>query len=141
VAAEIEVRAAYLEDVPFVFATLLRSYRHASTFARKISNDVFYKYHHMFLDACLKRPGSSVLVAYPKGEPDVILGYVLTERQADGEDVIHFTYVKRSFRQMGVARALWNKLEKKKYTFTHFTVDADWIIKKFDNLTYNPYRL
>lgn len=139
-AAEIEVRDAYIEDVPFVFATLLRSYRHASNFARKISNEVFYKYHHMFLDTCLKRPGSRVLVAHPKGEPDVILGYLLTETQVDGLEVIHYSYVKKSFRQMGVARALWAKLEKKKYTITHYTADADWIVKKYD-LIYNPYRL
>jgi len=133
--AAIEVRAAYLEDLPFIYATLLRSYRHASNFARKISNEVFYKYHHMFLDACLKRPNSKVLVAHPQGEPDVILGYLLTEG-----DVIHYTYVKKSFRQMGVAKALWQTLDKEKYTITHYTVDADWLVKKY-NLEYNPYLL
>lgn len=139
--AEIEVRDAYLDDVSFIFATLLRSYRHASAFARKISNEVFYKYHHAFLDACLKRDGSKVIVAHPKGEPNVILGYLLTETRIDGESVIHFTYVKKSFRQMGIARALWATLSKeKKYTITHYTVDADWITKKYDT-TYNPYLL
>lgn len=138
--SEIEIREAYLADVPFIFATLLKSYRYASNFARKISNEIFYKYHHMFLDSCLKRPGSKVLVAHPKGEPDVILGYLLTEKAVDGLDIIHYTYVKKSFRQMGIARALWAKLENKNYTITHYTVDADWIIKKY-NLVYNPYRL
>jgi ribosomal protein S18 acetylase RimI-like enzyme len=138
---EIEIRGAYLEDVNFIFATMLKSYRHASTFARKISNEVFYKYHHAFLDSCLKRPGSRVMVAHPKGEPDVILGYLLSERREDGEEVVHYTYVKKSFRQMGVARALWKTLEDKKYTITHYTVDADWVMKKYSNLTYNPYLL
>jgi len=138
---EIEIRLAYIEDLPFIFATLLRSYRHASTFARKISNEVFYKYHHMFLDSCLKRTCSRVLVAHPKGSPDVILGYLLTERREDGMDVVHYTYVKKSFRQMGVAKALWAHLEDKNYVITHYTVDADWIMKKYSKLTYNPYLL
>jgi ribosomal protein S18 acetylase RimI-like enzyme len=139
--SEIEVRAAYIEDLPFIFATLLRSYRHASTFARKISNEVFYKYHHMFLDQCLKRPESKVMVAHPKNDPNVILGYILSETRADGEEVVHYTYVKKSFREMGVARALWATLDKdKKYVITHYTMDADWIVKKF-NLKYNPYLL
>jgi hypothetical protein len=138
---EIEVRDAYLEDVSFIFATLLRSYRHASTFARKISNEVFYKYHHMFLDSCLKRPNSKVLVAHPKGESSIILGYLLSETRPDGEEVVHYTYVKKSFRQMGVAHALWATLNKPKYTITHYTVDADWIMRKYSNLTYNPYLL
>lgn len=138
--AEIETRAAYLEDVPFIFATMLRSYRHASFFARKISNDVFYKYHHMFLDSCLKREKSTVIVAHPKGEPNVILGYVLSEERAEGH-IVHYTYVKRSFRRLGVAKALWSTLDpKKQYIITHFTTDADWIVKKF-NLVYNPYLL
>ena len=139
--AEVEIRGAYLEDVNFIFATMLKSYRHASTFARKISNDVFYKYHRAFLDSCLKRPNSQVLIAHPKGEPDVILGYLLTEKRDTGENVIHYTYVKKSFRQMGVARALWQKLDKQDYTITHYTVDADWITKKYSNLIYNPYLL
>lgn len=138
--SEIEVRTAFLEDVPFIFATWLRSYRHASSFARKISNEVFYARHHMVVDMILKREGSSVLVAHPKGEPDVILGYLVTERQPDGTDVVHYTYVKKSFRQMGIARALWSTLEKKKYTITHYTVDADWISNKY-NTIYDPYRI
>jgi hypothetical protein len=140
--AEIEVRPAHLGDVNFIFATLLKSYRHASNFARKISNEVFYKYHHMFIEGCLLRPGSRVMIAHPKGESEVILGYLLSEKREDGEDVVHYTYVKKSFRQMGVARALWATLSKEnKYTITHYTVDADWIMKKYSNLTYNPYLL
>jgi ribosomal protein S18 acetylase RimI-like enzyme len=139
--SEVEVRDAYLEDVPFIFATMLRSYRHASTFARKISNEIFYKYHHMFLEACLSRANSKVMVAHAKGEPNVILGYLLSETRPDGEEVVHYTYVKKSFRQMGVAKALWATLDKSKYTITHYTMDADWIMRKFSNLTYNPYLL
>jgi len=139
--SDIEIRDAYMEDLSFIYATMLRSYRHASTFARKISNEVFYKYHHMFLEAYFKRNGSRVFVAHPKGSPDVILGYLLTEKREDGTDVIHYTYVKKSFRQMGVAKALWGLLEDKSYTITHYTVDTDWIMKKHSNLTYNPYLL
>lgn len=139
-AAEIETRDAYLEDVPFIFATWLRSYRHASAFARKISNEVYFARHHMVIDLILKRAGSKVSVAHPRGEPDVILGYVVSEKQPDGEDVVHYTYVKKSFRQMGVASALWKNLEKKKWVFTHYTTDTDWVVRKYD-LTYDPYRI
>lgn len=136
----VEVRLAYLDDIPFIFATWLKSYRYASTFARKISNDIYYKRHHMVIDLILKREGSVVLVAHPKGEPNVILGYMVAENQG-GEDVIHYTYIKKSFRQMGIAGKLWDKLDKtKKYLFTHYTVDSDWLVKKF-NLTYDPYRI
>lgn len=139
-AADVEIRAAFLEDVPFIFATWLRSYRHASSFARKISNEVYYSRHHLVIDLILKREGSRVLVAHPKGEPDVILGYLVSEVQPDGADVIQYIYVKKSFRQMGIGAALWKELKDKKLIFTHYTVDTDWLIKKF-NLTYDPYRI
>lgn len=138
--SEIEVREAFLEDVSFIFATWLRSYRHSSTFAKKISNDIYYARHHLVIDLILKRPGSKVLVAHPKDEPDVILGYVVTEKQPDGADIVHYTYVKKAFRQMGIAGALWKDLSKQNYIITHYTTDADWLVRKY-NLTYDPYRI
>lgn len=139
--ADIEVRDAFLEDISFIFATWLRSYRHSSSFAKKISNEIYYARHHLVIDLILKRDNSKVLVAHPKDEPDVILGYVVTEKQPDGANVVHYTYVKKSFRKMGVAQALWNGLnEKENYIITHYTTDADWLTKKY-NLTYDPYRI
>ena len=138
--SDIEIREAFLEDVSFIFATWLRSYRHSSSFAKKISNEIYYARHHLVIDLILKREGSKVLVAHPKGEPDVILGYVVIEKQLDGADVCHYTYVKKSFRQMGIASALWKVFDKKDYTITHYTTDADWLVKKY-NLTYDPYRI
>jgi hypothetical protein len=136
-----KVRPAYLEDVPFIFATWLRSYRHSSTFAKKISNEIYYSRHHLVIDLILKREGSKVLVAHPEEDPDIILGYVVTEVQADGAEVVHYTYVKKSFRRMGIAEGLWKELDKSKdYAFTHYTTDAEWLTKKY-NLTYDPYRI
>lgn len=138
--SEVETRDAYLEDVSFIFATWLKSYRYSSSFAKKISNEIYYARHHLVIDLILKRTGSKVLVAHPKGEPDVILGYVVTEKQTDGAEVVHYTYVKKPFRQMGIAAALWKNLTKKDYIITHYTTDADWLVKKY-NLTYDPYRI
>lgn len=141
-AAEVEIRLAYVEDIPFIFATWLRSYRHSSNFARKISNDIFYKRHHMVIDLILKRTGSTVLVAHPIGEPDVILGYLVSETQnIDALPVVHYTYVKRSFRQMGIAKALWKGLEDTPVIATHYTVDMDWLSKKHPKIMYDPYRI
>lgn len=139
-AVDISLREGYLEDLNFIYATWLRSYRHASSFARKISNEIFYKRHHMVIDLLIKREGSRVVVAHPTGEPNVILGYMVSEIQPDGEAVVHYTYLKKSFRQMGIARTLWATLDPKFKTITHYTVDADWIVKKF-NLIYDPYRI
>lgn len=129
----IEVRVAKLEDLPFIYSTWLRSYRHASQFARKIKNEVFYDMHHKVIDRFIAR-GGEVYVAHPKGEPDVILGYLCMDTTAP---IAQYIYVKKPFRKMGIAKELIKDKDIK--MFTHWTSDTDWISKKLPELIYNPY--
>lgn len=134
----IEVRPAKLEDLDFIYATWLKSYRHASQFAKKLTNKVFFEMHHKVIDNFVAR-GGLVQVAHPKGEPDVILGYICYEATMP---LVQYVYVKKTFRKMGVARALYKTTNiPDNGIFTHWTTDTDWIIKKLENLTYNPYLL
>lgn len=130
---EIEIRVAKLEDIPFIYSTWLRSYRHASQFARKITTNVFYEMHHKVIDRFIER-GGEVYIAHPAGEPDVILGYLCMDTV---QPVAQYIYVKKPFRKMGIARALIKDKDIK--LFTHWTADTDWIVKKISGLIYNPY--
>lgn len=132
---EIELRVAKPEDLNFIFATWLKSYRHSSQFARRISNTVFFTWHHKVIERLIGR-GAQISVAHPKGEPDVILGYGCAEL-FDGQPVVHFIYVKKPFRRMGVATKLLEGLTPT--LFTHWTADTEWIVKKRPELMYNPY--
>lgn len=132
----IEIRAATQTDLPFIYSTWLRSYRHASHFAKKISNEIFFDMHHRVIDGFIDR-GGLVYVAHPKGEPEVILGYICVE---PNQPMIQYVYVKKPFRKMGIAKALYKKLDYPATAlFTHWTSDTDWIVKKLEKLTYNPY--
>lgn len=133
---EIEIRPARTEDTEFVFATWLRSYRHASQFAKKISNEVYYRWHHKVIERILAR-GAQVYIAHPIGEPEVILGYICLESQ--DKLVVHYIYVKKAFRKMGVAKMLYTP--EIGDVFTHWTADMDWATKKWPELTYDPYRI
>lgn len=131
---DIEIRLAKLEDIAFIYSTWLRSYRHSAHFTKKISNEIYYDMHHKIIDRFISR-GGEILVACPKGEPDVILGYVALETSTP---IVQYIYVKKNFRRMGIGAALFKAAGNPK-TFTHWTTDTDWIIKKIESLTYNPY--
>lgn len=133
---EIEVRTVVKEDLNFVLATWLRSYRHASQFAKKISNEIYFKWHHKVIERIIER-GGNILIAHPVGEPNVILGYLCIENQSM-LPVVHYCYVKKTFRKMGVAKALLDGSTLEGAHFTHYTTDCDWITKKF-KLVYDPY--
>ena len=105
----IEIRAATQTDRPLIFATWLRSYRHGSLFPRHIPDPTFFEAHHNVAEELLRR--SSVRVAHPPGDPEVILGWSCVETLApkgggSSPIVVHYVYVKPAFRRAGVARRL-----------------------------------
>lgn len=131
------------KDVPFIMATWLRNYKNSSYFAKRISNSVYFNWHHKLLEALLKRESAEVIVAHPPGEPDVILGYMVTE-MVGGEQVIHYVYVKQVFRNMGIAKGMLEHsgVELSGSFFSHWTYDLDSILKtKTLSITYDPYRV
>lgn len=134
----IEIRPAKLDDLSFIYSTWLRSYRHSSQFAKKLTNEVYYEMHHKVIDGFILR-GGIVLIAHAKGEPEVILGYLCMEPNGS---IIQYIYVKKAFRKMGIAKALFEYTKLPENTiFTHWTTDTNWILKKLTHLIYNPYLL
>jgi len=130
---EIEVRLAKPEDLNFIFSCWLRNYRHSSQFARKISNTVYYKYHHKVIERIIGR-GAQVRIAHQVGEPDIILGFACME-SFENTPVLHFIYVKKAFRGLGIAKKLVWELEN--LQFTHLTENLD--LEKHPLFVYNPY--
>lgn len=57
--------------------------------------------------------------------------------------VVHFTFVKDAFRNMGIARAMLKAsgIDVNKLMFTHWTMPVDELIRKYPDITYDPYRL
>jgi len=104
------IREATQADRPLIYATWLRSYRHGSHFPRHIPHDRYFSAHHDVAETLLE--SSTVRVATPPADPDVILGWSVVETLASVDEAtpsplaVHFVYVKPAFRRMGVARAL-----------------------------------
>lgn len=134
---ELSIRFAYDKDLPFIFATWLHSYKHSSYFAKKISGPVFFRAHHEVIEDILARDTATAIVANPKDDPDLILGFFVYE-----PGIAHYVYVKGSFRDFGISRALaeHSKLNLEECSFTHWCFDTDWILEKHPKLIYNPYK-
>lgn len=139
------IRPVETADVNFIFNSWLKSYRHGSYFAKKIRDTVFYKYHHMVCDAILRRPTTRVLMACDPEDPSVIYGYLVYEKlNTDLHNwgyVLHYAYVKSPFRKLGVGAELLkaSELDPNRCALSHWTMDTDFIAKKFPEITYTPY--
>ena len=137
----IEIHAGTEIHVPFVLSSWLKTYKYSSPFARRIRNEIYYKRHHAIATAILNRASTKVYIATPKGEPDVYLGYLVIERSAFA--VIHFCYVKTSFRRLGIMSALLKaaRIVPEGSRYTHRTYDVDWLDDKYPGLIHDPYLL
>lgn len=128
----VDMRTGRTGDLPFVFASWLQTYRH-STFARRIPKGVFFPAHHEVIARLLGR--SDVIIAHPAGDPDTILGYLVTERPA----LLHYAYVKFPFRRAGLCRMMVGAAHLDRCQLTHFTDDARHLLAILPHARYNPY--
>jgi hypothetical protein len=141
-AIPVKLRLANLTDKNFIFSKWLKNYKFSSRFAKRIKNDVFYKWHQLILENIMARPSCSVVIAHPIDDPDVNLGFICYENQNDTK-IIHYVFVKPEFRNFGLGRTLYNHAMNDSIGgyFTHWTYPLDTIEPKLIGMTYDPYRI
>ena len=133
----VRIRPAVEADIPFIFSTWLRSYRD-SIFAMNISTTVYYAEHHKIVEKLLK--GSEVLVACANDDISELYGYICTEN-IDGVFVLHYVYVKHSFRHLGIGKQLLaavNHDSTRASMYTHMTKVSRALATKF-GFIHSPY--
>ncbi len=135
------VRRASGDDAAFVFAYWLQDYFERSKFAKGISKTLFMRFHHLVLERVIAR--SVVFVACDPEAPAVAYGFACGELAGAGSSPpLHYVYVKRRFRRLGVGCALAQALgilPDRSFTFTHLTDDGVALRKKYLLAEYNPY--
>jgi ribosomal protein S18 acetylase RimI-like enzyme len=135
----IRFRQATSEDASFIFSSWLKSYRH-SLFAKLITNTIYYEEHHKVIEALLKN--CNVVIACNESDLSQIYGYAVSDK-IDGILVIHYIYVKHSFRNMGLGKALLNSFEHDASAaciYTMHTRIADKLAARY-NMVFHPYLL
>lgn len=126
-------------DTAFIFSTWLKSYRHSS-FAKDMSNDVFFNHHKEIISSILKSSNITLLVN--DTDADQIYGYA-AQQMVGTTSITHFVYVKYNFRKLGFASKLAAEMKL-------FPDDVNFIthlpryyssLKSKYGLEYNPYIL
>jgi ribosomal protein S18 acetylase RimI-like enzyme len=134
----IRMRKATDEDVSFIFNSWLKSFRDSGFLCRAVPNTIYFQNHHKIIQKILKR--SVINIACNPQDLSQIYGYVIGE-YIDNIFVLHYIYVKHSFRKMGVARQLYNTFNHdtgNASCCSHLTKMTEKFLPKY-NLVYHPY--
>lgn len=110
--ANLKLRDPSQEDLEFIYATWLRSLYYNNEWFNLIDKDIFFDKYKLVLHALLSR-GVEVRIAGFDLDEYTILGYSVYEG-----DTLHWVYVKKAWREMGVAKLLVKPTTNK---ITHLT--------------------
>lgn len=90
------------DEFAFIFDSWARSFRR-SPWAGCVPNHLYDAVSREAAKGIIDRPGARVVVALPSPEVRRVMGYYVAEPE---RGVLHWLYVKDSFRRMGVGKAL-----------------------------------
>ncbi len=133
----VRLRSIVEEDYPFLFNSWLKSYRF-SHFGEKITNTIYFTDHHKIVENLVKN--NKVVMACSQDDPSQLYGYMVGGEE-EGVLVLHFIYVKHTFRNMGIGKTLLDAFghdKERAGVYTHHTRMADKLAAKY-NFVYHPY--
>lgn len=122
-------------DTNFILATWLRGLYYGDTWFSEIPKHTFMTKYHQVVEGILASPSTQVRIACLKDDPEVILGYAIFGQQG----VIHWVFVKKAWRGVGIATSLVPL--PLVTTVTHLTKTGLGIIKKHPTIHFNPFAI
>lgn len=131
---EVKIRYAGPGDLNFIKATWLRSLRFGSKMHKNIPSDLYYKRYGAFIEDTFKRTTIGLVACLPD-DSDLVLGYAILEVYKPDVCVLHWTYVKKPFREQGIATKLLSQHMIDAYS--HQTKCSKFITK--ERWAYNPF--
>lgn len=142
---QVVIRNVVAADLPFVFSTWLKAMRYSAPFANGVKDHPYYIGQQRLIAGVLSRADTAIRVACQTADASVILGYACSEQRLardESLDVVHFVYVKKPFRRLGIGRMLLaSSVRGESFVFTQRTNDCEEIRRagKLDHGSYNPY--
>lgn len=122
------IRDPQPEDINFILSTMLKGLYYGSRFWSEVDQDAFFKNYEPFIKNLMIK--SQVKIACLEDDQDVILGYSMFDH-----NILHFIFVKKSYRKLGIGRKLFpDNID----TVSHLT-DIGNSIRKRINLKFNPF--
>lgn len=125
---QITIREPQPEDINFLLSTFLKGLYYGSKFWALVDQEAFFSNYEPFIKQLMLR--SDVKIACLEDDTDVILGYSISR-----SNVLHFLFVKKSYRKLGIGKLLYPIGID---TVSHITDQGDSMRKKL-NLKFNPF--
>ena len=103
----------------------------------------FYEQQDHLIELILSRDTVFSLVACSPEDPSLMLGFLVFELDSNGKKFIHYIFVERGFRKLGIAKLLLAKAEidlERPIVVTHVTNLLKKAPKRF-RFTHSPERL
>lgn len=121
-------------DLNFIYATMLRGLYYGDTWFSRMPKNIFMENYHKVVKALLSLPSTSVRVACLKEDHEVVLGYAVL----GGNHILHYVFVKKAWRGIGIARSL---VPTTASTASHLTDTGLAYIRKHPEMVFNPFAL
>lgn len=130
---KVHVRSMKDEDRSLIYSTWLRGLYHGSDWFKNIDKTSFFKHYAKVVDLLLAKQDTQIRIACDPEDHDVIYGYIIL-----GHEVVHYCFVKESWRAKGIAKLL--HAEHPTVSVTHITKPGNCI--RLKNLwTFDPFKI
>jgi len=133
----LKIRSVEKNDYPLIFNSWLKSLSKSFSLMDK---DMYYQGQHRLIERLLQT--SKCHVAVDSEDESIIVGY-LVESALQDVNVVHYIYVKKDFRNMGIAENLLENANIHKGSniiYTHATVSGVALAQVYGAF-YNPFLL
>lgn len=137
------IRPAQESDLNLILSSWLKEYRYAP-FTKGIESKLYYKHHKELILSLLA--SSQCQVICQREDLNAVLGYMVFSYDTLNNLIIHYLYIKNTFRKLGFGRTLVQNAILPQHDLiifaTHFT---KWLKLFIDGtklpITYHPYLL
>jgi len=97
----VQIRKHTKEDLPFIYRSWLMGQYYGLDLFSLSKKDSFMNAYRKIIDHILQRPNTEIQIAALAEDQEIILGYSILEK-----DALHWVFVKKEFRKMGIAKKL-----------------------------------
>lgn len=139
---DLHIRLANPNDIAFIYATWLNNYHYDSALGKECKDSIFFREYREVIDHILGSNDTKVAVASLQNDEATIFGYMVYE--SGPTPCIHYVFIKENFRELGIAKQLFKFFSTNqsiKHIYSHKTSYVADILKKYPQLTYNPFIL
>ncbi len=130
----VSIRDYAESDKNFVFSTWLRGLYYGESYFSQVPKGIFMENYHEVIEKTIDPLTVSIKVACLKDEPDVILGYAVL---AHFSTHLHYVFVKKAWRNIGIAKSLVPVSIK---TVSHLTHVGRAVLQKHPEVVFNPFK-